>query len=109
MKRSRFSDEQIIGILKERQAGLSATVILVFFANLLLHRPLIESLLFSLALAVGLTPELLPALGEPTWSARLSPEDYRGLTPLIYGHVNPYGRFDRDLNRRIEFKQKQAT
>ncbi|WP_246677758.1 MULTISPECIES: magnesium-translocating P-type ATPase [unclassified Mesorhizobium] len=39
-----------------------AIVILVFFANLLLHRPLIESLLFSLALAVGLTPELLPAI-----------------------------------------------
>jgi Mg2+-importing ATPase len=37
-------------------------VIVVFFANLLLHRPLIESLLFSLALAVGLTPELLPAI-----------------------------------------------
>ncbi|ANT53853.1 magnesium-translocating P-type ATPase [Mesorhizobium amorphae CCNWGS0123] len=39
-----------------------AIVIVVFFANLLLHRPLIESLLFSLALAVGLTPELLPAI-----------------------------------------------
>ncbi|WP_256754595.1 magnesium-translocating P-type ATPase [Mesorhizobium sp. Mes31] len=37
-------------------------VIIVFFANLLLHRPLIESMLFSLALAVGLTPELLPAI-----------------------------------------------
>ncbi|TPM18187.1 magnesium-translocating P-type ATPase [Mesorhizobium sp. B2-3-5] len=39
-----------------------AIVIIVFFANLLLQRPLIESLLFSLALAVGLTPELLPAI-----------------------------------------------
>ncbi|ETA71269.1 MULTISPECIES: magnesium-translocating P-type ATPase [Mesorhizobium] len=39
-----------------------AIVILVFFANLMLHRPLIESMLFSLALAVGLTPELLPAI-----------------------------------------------
>ncbi|MDX8530807.1 magnesium-translocating P-type ATPase [Mesorhizobium sp. VK25A] len=39
-----------------------AIVILVFFANMMLHRPLIESLLFSLALAVGLTPELLPAI-----------------------------------------------
>lgn len=48
-------------------------------------------------------------LAEPKWSARLSPEDYRGLTPLIYGHVNPYGRFDLDLNRRIEFEQKQAA
>ncbi len=37
-------------------------VIVVFAANLLLHRPLIDSLLFSLALAVGLTPELLPAI-----------------------------------------------
>lgn len=39
-----------------------AIVILVLVANLLLHRPLIDSLLFSLALAVGLTPELLPAI-----------------------------------------------
>ena len=39
-----------------------AIVILVFFANLILHRLLIESMLFSLALAVGLTPELLPAI-----------------------------------------------
>jgi Mg2+-importing ATPase len=37
-------------------------VLLVFFANVMLERPLIESLLFSLALAVGLTPELLPAI-----------------------------------------------
>ncbi|WP_160011179.1 magnesium-translocating P-type ATPase [Rhizobium sp. 18055] len=37
-------------------------VVLVFVANLLLERPLIDSLLFSLALAVGLTPELLPAI-----------------------------------------------
>lgn len=37
-------------------------VVLVFVANLLLARPLIDSLLFSLALAVGLTPELLPAI-----------------------------------------------
>nr|WP_201411063.1 magnesium-translocating P-type ATPase [Mesorhizobium sp. J8] len=37
-------------------------VILVFFANVMLSRPFIESLLFSLALAVGLTPELLPAI-----------------------------------------------
>jgi Mg2+-importing ATPase len=37
-------------------------VIVVFVANLLLHRPLIDSLLFSIALAVGLTPELLPAI-----------------------------------------------
>lgn len=35
---------------------------LIFAANLLLHRPLLESLLFSLAIAVGITPQLLPAV-----------------------------------------------
>src|SRR4029079_2476547 len=35
---------------------------LIFVTNLLLHKPLIESLLFSLAIAVGLTPQLLPAV-----------------------------------------------
>lgn len=34
----------------------------VFIVNLVLHRPVIDSLLFSLALAVGLTPQLLPAI-----------------------------------------------
>ncbi|GAP55605.1 magnesium-transporting ATPase, P-type 1 [Arthrobacter sp. Hiyo6] len=35
---------------------------LIFLANVLLQRPLIESLLFSLAIAVGITPQLLPAV-----------------------------------------------
>jgi Mg2+-importing ATPase len=35
---------------------------LIFVANLLLQRPLIQSLLFSLAIAVGITPQLLPAV-----------------------------------------------
>ncbi|WP_320537765.1 magnesium-translocating P-type ATPase [Pseudarthrobacter sp. IC2-21] len=35
---------------------------LIFLANLLLQRPLLESLLFSLAIAVGITPQLLPAV-----------------------------------------------
>ncbi len=37
-------------------------VVGVLAVNLALHRPLIESLLFAVALAVGLTPELLPAI-----------------------------------------------
>ncbi len=35
---------------------------LILVANLALHRPLIQSLLFSLAIAVGITPQLLPAV-----------------------------------------------
>ncbi|MDD5650511.1 MAG: magnesium-translocating P-type ATPase [Candidatus Nanoarchaeia archaeon] len=37
-------------------------VLLIFFINALLHRDIIESLLFSIAVAVGLTPELLPVI-----------------------------------------------
>jgi P-type Mg2+ transporter len=37
-------------------------VVLIFVANVYLHRPVLESLLFSLALAVGLTPQLLPVI-----------------------------------------------
>ena len=37
-------------------------VIFVFLVNVLLHRNLLDSALFSLALAVGLTPELLPLI-----------------------------------------------
>ncbi len=36
--------------------------VLIFAFNFLLQRPLLESLLFSVALAVGLTPQLLPAI-----------------------------------------------
>ncbi len=37
-------------------------VLCIFAANVLLERPVLDSLLFSLALAVGLTPQLLPAI-----------------------------------------------
>lgn len=44
-------------------------VTLVLTANLLLERPVIDSLLFAVALAVGLTPELLPAIVSVTMAA----------------------------------------
>src|SRR6266704_1603846 len=37
-------------------------VISIFAINVYFHRPVLDSLLFSLALAVGLTPQLLPAI-----------------------------------------------
>ncbi|WP_314146290.1 magnesium-translocating P-type ATPase [uncultured Leifsonia sp.] len=42
---------------------------LIFVAALLLGRPLIESLLFSLAIAVGITPQLLPAVVSTSLAA----------------------------------------
>lgn len=55
-----------------RQFGMlimRLTLLLVLFTllvNLALHRPLLESFLFAVALAVGLTPELLPMVVSVT-------------------------------------------
>ncbi len=43
-------------------------VLFVFLVNAVLHRPLLESFLFAIALAVGLTPELLPMVVTVTLS-----------------------------------------
>ncbi|HEX5852611.1 MAG TPA: Tn3 family transposase, partial [Solirubrobacteraceae bacterium] len=40
-------------------------------------------------------------LARPPWSSRLSPRDLGALTPLIWEHVNPYGRFELDMNIRL--------
>ena len=39
-----------------------ALALIIFAVNVGFHRPILESLLFTLALAVGLTPQLLPAI-----------------------------------------------
>jgi Mg2+-importing ATPase len=41
-------------------------VLFVLLVNIALHRPLLESFLFAVALAVGLTPELLPMIVSVT-------------------------------------------
>ena len=43
-----------------------ALVLAVLLLNVLYHRPLLESFLFAVALAVGLTPELLPMIVSVT-------------------------------------------
>ena len=40
-------------------------------------------------------------LAEPAWRDRMTVDDWRGLTPLIYHHVNPYGRIELDMARRL--------
>jgi hypothetical protein len=47
-------------------------------------------------------------LSESLWSGRLTPEDLRALTPLIYGHVNPYGIFQLDMNTRLPIDPTEA-
>jgi len=41
-------------------------------------------------------------LQEPEWADRLNDEDRRGLTPLFWSNVNPYGTFRLDMDRRLD-------
>jgi TnpA family transposase len=43
-------------------------------------------------------------LAEPAWAALMTDEDRRGLTPLFYGHVNPYGEFKLDMAARLSLR-----
>lgn len=40
-------------------------------------------------------------LKDDDWLKRLTTEDYRGLTPLFYGHVEPYGTLMLDMTQRL--------
>ena len=54
-----------VGIRKFGLLIMRFTIVMVLFVlvvNLAFHRPLLESLMFAVALAVGLTPELLPMI-----------------------------------------------
>ncbi|MFB5664087.1 Tn3 family transposase [Alteribacillus sp. HJP-4] len=35
------------------------------------------------------------------WIDKMSPNDLRALSPLIYNHITPYGRFEIDLDKRL--------
>ncbi|GER84468.1 hypothetical protein KTAU_31040 [Thermogemmatispora aurantia] len=39
----------------------------------------------------------------------LTKEDYRVLTPLFYGHVNPYGILRLDMTERLPIRQEAAS
>ncbi|MBN3944534.1 MAG: Tn3 family transposase [Nostoc sp. NMS9] len=40
-------------------------------------------------------------LSQSQWMKLMKLEDLRALSPLIWGHVNPYGTFHLDLNVRL--------
>jgi TnpA family transposase len=48
-------------------------------------------------------------LAEPAWMARMTPADMRGLTPLLWGHVSPYGTFDLDMEARLDLDWRDAA
>ncbi|MFI0814295.1 Tn3 family transposase [Streptomyces sp. NPDC021098] len=44
---------------------------------------------------------LQDVLAEPKWAEKLTDADRRALFPLFWTHVNPYGRFEPDMNNRL--------
>lgn len=59
-------DLRSLGFVVARAAGVLSVAVLT--VNLLFGRPLVQSLMFAVALAVGLTPELLPMITTVTLS-----------------------------------------
>ena len=43
-------------------------------------------------------------LADRGWLERMAPDDLRALTPLIYAHINPYGRFELDMRKRLHLE-----
>ncbi|MFI8952197.1 Tn3 family transposase [Streptomyces sp. NPDC053750] len=41
-------------------------------------------------------------LSEEEWQKRLTDADRRALSPLFWTHVNPYGRFELDMNSHLD-------
>ncbi len=83
-----------------RQFGyllIRAMVVIVLFVltvNLLLGRPVIESLLFAVALAVGMSPELLPAIVSVTLSAGARAMGRRGVIVRRLEAIENLGSMD---------------
>ena len=69
-------------------------VLFVLTVNLLLDRPVIESLLFAVALAVGLSPELLPAIISVTLSAGARAMNKRGVIVRRLDAIENLGSMD---------------
>jgi TnpA family transposase len=44
---------------------------------------------------------LQQVLAQPHWSGKLTCRDLGALTPLFWEHVNPYGRFELDMDARL--------
>ncbi len=57
--------------------------------------------LIQVCLAYLNTLLIQDVLNTPEWKNKLTNEDLRALTPLIYQHINPYGTFELDMLKRI--------
>lgn len=69
-------------------------VIVVFAVKMLLNHPVIDSLLFAIALAVGLSPEMLPAIISITLSKGAQTMAKRGVIVRRLNAIENFGSMD---------------
>ena len=65
--------------------------------------------LLQMALVYVNTLMIQRVLAGQAWQGRLTPRDLRGLTPLIFAHVNPYGTFELDMEKRIPLEGESVA
>jgi Tn3 transposase DDE domain len=58
--------------------------------------------LLQSALVLVNTLLLQHVLGDPDWAGRLTDADLRGLTPLFWANINPYGTFHLEMALRLD-------
>lgn len=64
--------------------------------------------LLQLCLVYVNTLMIQRVLSEPTWWQKMETVDLRALSPLIYSHINPYGRFELDMDKRLVIEEQAA-
>ena len=57
--------------------------------------------LLQMAMVYINTLMIQQVLTDEGWWARMTPDDLRALTPLIYAHITPYGTFKLDMHERL--------
>ncbi len=69
-------------------------VMAVFAINVFLHKPPIDSLLFAISLAVGMTPELLPAIISVTLAKGAQQMAAHGVLVRRLNAIENFGSMD---------------
>ena len=64
--------------------------------------------LLQLCLVYVNTLMIQRVLSEPAWLQKMEATDFRALSPLIYSHINPYGRFELDMDKRLVIEELAA-
>lgn len=64
--------------------------------------------LLQLSMVYINTLMLQQILVESNWLNKMEVEDKRAISPLINEHINPYGNFNLDLNKRLSIKVDES-